>query len=118
MLTRDMFLDSIELREGLLTIRVNDLIMVFNNLIEKADIILPSNHEEDPIRLLLDALGKKRIEIKKGERQIISDEVLELRINLEIKARSLLRHQHFVLCRTCSTPVDENQISQDLFKEA
>jgi hypothetical protein len=40
MLTRDMFIDSMELRESNLTITVSDLIMVYNGLIEKADIIL------------------------------------------------------------------------------
>lgn len=42
--------------------------MVYNSLIEKADIILPQGHTEDPLSLLLDALGRKRIETKKGER--------------------------------------------------
>jgi len=58
---RDLFLNSMEIRESSLTITIEDLIFVYNNLVEKSDILLIAEHEDDPIGLLLDALGNKVI---------------------------------------------------------
>ena len=52
-----MFLHSMEIKEDILTVSINDLIFVYNSLIEKRDIILIADHSDDPIGILLDALG-------------------------------------------------------------
>jgi hypothetical protein len=46
---KDIFLNSLELRNPTLTISVNDLIMIYNNLVEKGSIIFIEDHDEDPI---------------------------------------------------------------------
>jgi hypothetical protein len=42
--------------------------------------------------ILLEALGLKQIEIKRGEKELISPEVLKFKLNLEIKCRLLVSH--------------------------
>jgi hypothetical protein len=49
LLVKDIFLNSLELRNPTLTISVNDLIMIYNNLVEKGSIIFIEDHDEDPI---------------------------------------------------------------------
>jgi hypothetical protein len=62
MFLRDLFLNSMEMKNSNLTISISDLIMVYNNLIEFSDVILIPNHNEDPLGLLLSALGNVPIE--------------------------------------------------------
>jgi hypothetical protein len=90
---RDLFLNSMEIRESSLTITIEDLIFVYNNLVEKSDILLIAEHEDDPIEMLLDALGNKVIQVQRNERQLISPEVLKFRMNLEIRCRLLVKHE-------------------------
>ena len=68
--------------------------------------------------LILEALGMKKIEIKRGERELISSEVLKLKLNLEIKCRMLLTHDSFVKCHQCWTPVHSDLIPEARFKAA
>ena len=71
MMVRQTFIDSMRLDEDMemLNISVRDLIAVYNSLIEKkALIIIPNHEEEDPISILLTALGDRTIDIKKNER--------------------------------------------------
>ena len=78
-LVKDLFLNSMEMGEQVLTISVEDLIFVYNTLIEKAPIILipdtrgerwvdEDGQDEDPVGMLLEALGGRPIEIKRNER--------------------------------------------------
>ena len=42
-----------EMKEANLTISINDLIFIYNNIVEKGEIIFIQNHEEDPLTLLI-----------------------------------------------------------------
>ncbi len=64
LLVKDLFINSMEMREGNLNVTINDLIFIYNNLVEKKEQILISYHEEDPIMILLDALGNTVIDVK------------------------------------------------------
>jgi hypothetical protein len=68
--------------------------------------------------IMLEALGMKQIEIKRGERELISPEVLKFKLNLEIRSRMLVAHDQFVKCSECWTPVNEDLVTEMRFKEA
>lgn len=68
--------------------------------------------------ILLEALGLKKIEIKRGEKELISQEVLKFKLNLEIKSRMLIQHDSFVKCASCWSPVHENLIPEQRFTAA
>lgn len=68
LLMKDLFINSMELKNATLNISVKDIIEIYNSLVEKGEIIFIHNHDEDPILLLLNELGKKPIEIKQNER--------------------------------------------------
>ena len=77
LLVKDLFVNSMDMTESNLTISMNDLIFIYNNLVEKGEIIFIQNHEEDPIALLIQALGNTIIDVKQNEKQFISEELLE-----------------------------------------
>jgi hypothetical protein len=60
MLLRQMFVTSIQLVEPNLTIEVSNLINVYNELLEHADVICLGIHE-DPLRELIEELGSSPI---------------------------------------------------------
>ena len=53
LLIKDVFIDSMECKNPNLTISINDIIFVYNNLVEKGEIIFILNHPEDPVYLLI-----------------------------------------------------------------
>ena len=68
MLLKDLFINSLNVKDENLTISIRDLIEVYNLLLDKIDIITIegfNKHEEDPLRSLLEAFGGKRIEEKR-----------------------------------------------------
>lgn len=56
-----MFLTSLELKEPNLVIEVNDIVFIQNTLLDHLDRICIKEHEDDPIRLLLDELGNTKL---------------------------------------------------------
>ena len=68
LLIKDVFVNSMEMKNPSLTISVNDIITVYNNLVEKNIMIFIPGHEDDPLSLLVEELGGKVIETKKNEK--------------------------------------------------
>jgi len=60
------------------------------------------------LRTLMESLGGKRIEAKKGQQQIIPEAVLDLDINLLIRCRPLITRSDFTVCKDCCAPVYED----------
>ena len=116
-LVKDLFINSMEIKNSNLNISVNDLIFIYNNLVEKGEIIFITNHKEDPISILVNELGNTPIEVKQNEKQFISEDILEFKINLEIRQRILIDHKMFVRCNDCNAPVYEDHIQIKRFKE-
>jgi len=56
-----MFITSLDIKDPNLTVDIGDIIYIQNQLIDQADRIYIKDHEEDPIRLLLDALGNTKL---------------------------------------------------------
>lgn len=50
LLIKDMFINSMELKNPYLNISINDIIFIYNSLVEKGDIIFITGHDEDPIK--------------------------------------------------------------------
>ncbi len=63
-LVKDLFIHSMEFKNANLNISVQDLIFIYNNLVEKGEIIFNQNHPEDPINMLIQELGNSVIEVK------------------------------------------------------
>jgi len=61
LLIRQMFLTSLELKEPNLVVEVNDIVFIQNTLLDHLDRICIKEHEDDPIRLLLDELGNTKL---------------------------------------------------------
>ena len=53
LLVKDLFVNSMQMREATLSISVNDLIFIYNNLVEKGEIVFIQSHEEDPISIVI-----------------------------------------------------------------
>lgn len=118
LLIKDIFINSMELRNPTLTISVNDLITIYNSLVDKGEIIFIQDYQnEDPIYELIEALGNERIEINQNEKQFISEEMLEYRLNLEIKIRVLAEKSEITKCCDCNAPVYQDLIPLKRFKE-
>ena len=69
MILKDMFFNSLNVKDDHMTISIRELIEVFNLLLDKIDIVTVegfSKQEEDPLRTLLEAFGGKRIEEKRN----------------------------------------------------
>ena len=71
----------------------------------------------DPIQELIEALGGLPIEIKQNEKQFISEELLEYRLNLEIKTRVLIEKSEITKCAECDGPVHQELIPMKRFRE-
>lgn len=70
------------------------------------------------MRTLVESLGGKRIEAKKGQQQIIPETVLDLDINLLIRCRPLVSRSDFTLCGDCCAPLHEDLLPSTRFQEA
>jgi len=106
-LIKDVFSNATEFKNAVLTISVQDLIYIFNNLIKRSGQILIKEHPQDPIRQLLDALKPEKIKIKgKGKDKLfISEEMLEYQLNFEIESRVLVSQSQITKCRDCNAAV-------------
>lgn len=68
--------------------------------------------------MLLESLGNKTIDLNKNERQAITDEVLDLSINLDLKCRILVSNETFTVCGDCQAPVHEDLLPSLRFNES
>lgn len=83
-MVRQMFITSLDLKDPNLTVEIGDIINIQNQLIDQSDRIQIKDHEDDPIKLLLEELGNTKIPKK------LQSHILRQRINLKISARLLL----------------------------
>ena len=81
-----------EQREANVNISVGDIIFIYNNLVERLAIIKIDDYPEDPLTSILTDLGNRIIEIKRAEKELISPDLLELKMNLEIRYRLLIKN--------------------------
>jgi hypothetical protein len=70
------------------------------------------------LKKLVRDLGNTVIEIKKNEKHFISDEILEYRMNLEIKSRILIDYENVTKCCDCNAPVYEELLPSKRFRNA
>ena len=84
LLLKQLFISSHEIKDPILTISVGDIISTQNSLIDFHDRIMIKDHDEDPIRILLEELGSSKIGAT------LSKQILNTRINLRISSRLLL----------------------------
>lgn len=116
-LVKDLFINSMEFKNANLSISINDLIFIYNSLVEKGEIIFIQNYEEDPIAMLVQELGNAPIEVKQNEKQFISEELLDCKLNLEIRHRLLIDQSTFTRCFDCLAPVYGDMLPLKRFKE-
>jgi hypothetical protein len=118
LLVKDIFVNSMQFENPTLTISVKDLIYIYNNIVEKKDEILFKDFEDDPIGLAIDELGSLPIESKQGDRVLISEQILEYKLNVDIKARILEHTDSLTKCADCHAPVYQDLISPKRWREA
>ena len=84
-----------------LTLTTSDLITTYNALLDHLPLIAPASthspvtdtqssssslqeEDEDPLSLLVSALGGRRLETHRGTKELVAKERLELRVNLRV----------------------------------
>lgn len=118
LLVKDVFLNSMCFENPILSLSVRDLIYVYNNLVEKKEAILFKDFQEDPIGIVIDELGGTLIQEKQGDRVLISDTIMDYRLNIEIKTRILEKSDTLARCFDCFAPVVETSIPFRRWNEA
>mmetsp|Transcript_27330 Transcript_27330/g.20465 ORF Transcript_27330/g.20465 Transcript_27330/m.20465 type:complete len:121 (+) Transcript_27330:537-899(+) len=58
------------------------------------------------------------VDFRKNDKQLISDDMLELRINLEIKSRVLIEKDEITKCADCNGPIYAPLVPSKRLKEA
>lgn len=111
-LVQQLFGSCTEITNATMAASVQDIIYVYNSILEDMELICQSEFSNDPLRVLVRQLGDQPIT------QAVKEENLRMRINLQINCRLLYSSNQVVKCRYCFSPVTEAMIPRDRFYSA
>jgi alpha-tubulin suppressor-like RCC1 family protein len=97
----DMLSTSLEPEDSYLIITLEDLCNIHLLLKSNLEIIKTFFGGEDPVYIIIESLGK----VKALFRKILSGDVKNLKLNLRLPIRWLLRERGLQSCKECKTPL-------------